>query len=454
MEGTSLYMFNVISDYYNQFKNDIENLIEDGRFDDANHLIREYRRLDPRNIEIYSIESVVAIMEGKMNRAEQALRMGLTLDKDNPDLWFNFGYFHEIKGDLVGALHCYQNAKINASEELIEQINDVIVKLSSMGKEIPLEEKECTDNKTTPIVSVLIPTYNMKEYLKEAIDSVLAQDFSNLEIIIADDCSTDGTFEVMSEYKDDPRVRYIQNDVNLGSSINSQQLLYKYARAKYVLFINHDDYLTQTDYISKAVAILESNQDISLVFANVKIMNTQSPQGFNGTNLNIESRVNGFDYFLNYQKVKYPPIPSTLTSMFRKDDAFRMGCLLEEVYSQDTFLYLKLMLLGDVAFIQHHVGVYRVHGENLSNNMPSDRDFSTVEEFERLYTFALAKGMNVEDLEVWLQIRVFNYIRWRLTYIWPSNRKYALELLLAIADQYNFAFDSIVSNLQWANPTK
>ena len=69
---------------------------------------------------------------------------------------------------------------------------------------------------THPLFSILIANYNNGRYLQEAIDSVLAQTYTNWEVVIVDDKSTDNSFEIYEKYKDDPRFHVCFNDVNRG----------------------------------------------------------------------------------------------------------------------------------------------------------------------------------------------------------------------------------------------
>ena len=69
----------------------------------------------------------------------------------------------------------------------------------------------------SPLVSICIPTYNGEKYLKECLDSCIDQTFKNYEIIICDDCSSDGTIKIIEEYaKIFPQIILFQNDGNLG----------------------------------------------------------------------------------------------------------------------------------------------------------------------------------------------------------------------------------------------
>jgi|GEM_PF-702078 len=430
----------------------ISSMVNDGKLEEAQSLLRDCRLAMPNNWELFSIEAVIALLKENYISAEQALKMGLLVNGNNADLMFNYGFLCEKKGRIEEAISYYQIAKLNGDKELGAQIETIIAKLLPETFEGQGENKLKSTNR--PKVSVIIPTYNMKTFLKEAIDSVLLQNYDDIEIVVGDDCSTDDTDEMMRAYKDNPKVHYIRNENNLGSSKNSMKLLYEHAKGEYILGLNHDDYLIQNNYINNAVSILENNSNVSLVFANCRILEQDTGRMYAGSNIALKSITNGKEYFLNYQSSGYPPIPSTLTSIYRRADAIRIGCLLEDVYSQDTFLYLKLMLLGDVAFVNDYVGVYRVHNNSLTHNFPLDKDQSTISEFESLYSLAVMLGLEHDEMIRWLQTRVLSYIMWRLDVMWLTNKQYALELLLSISTRYSPVFDAIASNFHWANQTE
>jgi glycosyltransferase involved in cell wall biosynthesis len=92
----------------------------------------------------------------------------------------------------------------------------------------------------TPLVSVLLTSYNREAFIAESIESVLAQTLTDFELLVVDDASTDGTVEVARRYVSDPRVRLVQNERNLGQFKN-RRLAASLVQARYLKFHDSDD---------------------------------------------------------------------------------------------------------------------------------------------------------------------------------------------------------------------
>lgn len=108
-----------------------------------------------------------------------------------------------------------------------------------------------------PKVSVLAPTYNYARFLPEAIESVLAQDFRDFELLIVDDCSADDTAAVVRPYCErDARVRFSVNAANLGLTGNWNHCLQQ-ARGEYIKYMFGDDKFCHPQALGKMVALLE-----------------------------------------------------------------------------------------------------------------------------------------------------------------------------------------------------
>jgi glycosyltransferase involved in cell wall biosynthesis len=123
--------------------------------------------------------------------------------------------------------------------------------------------------KSENLLSVIITTYNRYELLKEAIDKVKEQTYKNIEIIISDDCSDDGTPKIEKEYVG---IKYIKTPQNLGYAKNSLFAL-EHASGEYVIFLSDDDILKDDTFFEKAMERFEEDRDIDSVFGRVAIRN-------------------------------------------------------------------------------------------------------------------------------------------------------------------------------------
>lgn len=122
---------------------------------------------------------------------------------------------------------------------------------------------------TYPLVSVGIPTYNRASSLKRAINSVLEQDYSNIEIAISDNASTDDTEKICKEYVEkNNKVRYFRRNYNLGAVANFAEVL-KRSNGEYFMWLADDDWIGRS-YISECIRILVKRPKYSLVYGRVK----------------------------------------------------------------------------------------------------------------------------------------------------------------------------------------
>ncbi len=125
---------------------------------------------------------------------------------------------------------------------------------------------------SSALVSICIPTYAGEQYLADAIQSVLDQNYRSLEVIIVDDCSPDSTAEVVAKFKDD-RIHYFRNEVNLGPEGNWNRCL-ELANGDYYKLLPHDDIL-MPDCIETQVSVFEADieKKIALVFGGKAVIN-------------------------------------------------------------------------------------------------------------------------------------------------------------------------------------
>lgn len=118
-----------------------------------------------------------------------------------------------------------------------------------------------------PLISVLIPNYNYVKYVATAVQSALDQTYPNLEVVVADNCSTDGAWELLSErFGSNPRVRLHRNERNIGMARNFDRLL-ELARGDFLLCLSSDDFLLPP-HLERLEARFHADPSLDVVYCN------------------------------------------------------------------------------------------------------------------------------------------------------------------------------------------
>lgn len=119
------------------------------------------------------------------------------------------------------------------------------------------------------LVSIIIPTYNRRYVIKDAIDSCLSQSYQNIEVIICDDHSTDGTKEYIEErMKEDSRIRYCVTPEGRKGANAARNAAIKIAKGKFMAFLDSDDYLL-VDSIEVRMNAFKENPKMAMIYGNV-----------------------------------------------------------------------------------------------------------------------------------------------------------------------------------------
>jgi glycosyltransferase involved in cell wall biosynthesis len=120
-------------------------------------------------------------------------------------------------------------------------------------------------------------TYNRGRYLPIAIDSILAQDFSDWELIIVDDGSTDNTREVLLPYLEDKRIKYFKNEKNSGICVTRNKAL-ENSIGEYIAVLDSDDVWLAKDKLSQQVDFLDFNYEYALVGTGVVVIDEEGQE--------------------------------------------------------------------------------------------------------------------------------------------------------------------------------
>lgn len=131
---------------------------------------------------------------------------------------------------------------------------------------------------TDPLVSVVIPAFNQKDFIYDTLSSVISQTYRNLQILVVDDCSQDGTLDIIKYFaQNDSRIEFLNANQNLGISKNFNRG-FDACKGEYIAFLGGDD-LMMPEKIETQVRLLEENDDLVLIHHDAEFFNESGSFG-------------------------------------------------------------------------------------------------------------------------------------------------------------------------------
>lgn len=207
-----------------------------------------------------------------------------------------------------------------------------------------------------PKVSVLMPAFNASRYIKEAIDSILAQTFTDFELIILNDGSRDDTVSLVKSYSDS-RIRLIENEGNKGLAFTRNRLIDE-AQGDYIAWLDSDD-IAFPNRIEKEVNFLEKNKKYALVASWAKIIDSDSqPTGSFIKSYIPNQHLTALLLFVNYI------VQSSV--MIRKSMLPTLHYNLDFPPTEDYELWVRIAQKHPIAILSEVLVDYRIHTTNIS----------------------------------------------------------------------------------------
>ncbi len=209
-------------------------------------------------------------------------------------------------------------------------------------------------------VSVLVPVFNGAKFLKECLESILGQDYPFLEILLADDGSTDGSISVLEDYAArDPRIRWWRNPQNLGLAENWNGLL-QAARGEYVKFVFQDDKLVSAAALTQMAQRLEAHPEVALVGSASYIIDAKSRM-LELRNYFKAGVHDGLQLMVRCLEQPGNLIGEPSVVMFRRTLA-RQGFDRQLQQSLDLDMWFQLLEQGQFAYVAEPLCAFRQHG--------------------------------------------------------------------------------------------
>lgn len=296
------------------------------------------------------------------------------------------------------------------------------------------------------LVSIAIPSYNCGKFIKFTIDSLLNQTYPNIEIVVSDNCSTDNTSNILSEFcRKDSRVKFFRNDKNVGYTKNISNAIEK-TNGKYIAIYHADD-IYSDKIIEKQYNVLINNPDINNVFTQLNFLNSEKNivknKNYNFLyKFSLEKKgelligdLNSIlPVFLEYGN--FLPCPSYMS---------RKSSLLKDLFdddfptNEDLNAWLKILKNGEkIAIIMEPLLNYRIHEQQGSIAIRKNCDLDVM--YKCLDSFISKNpeiNINNKTMQFYKINKSFSYIRAALRAIEAGNENLSNLLVDKSKNEFN-----------------
>ena len=209
------------------------------------------------------------------------------------------------------------------------------------------------------LVTIIMPSYNTAEFITDTINSVLNQTYTNWELLIVDDCSTDNTDEIVSSFKDE-RIKYFKNDKNSGAAISRNKAL-REAKGKWIAFLDSDD-LWFPEKLEKQIKFMETNNYYFSYTDYERIDEESKSLNIYCSGPNVVTR----------RKMYHYCYPGCLTVMY---DSKKIGLIqIKDIKKNNDYaMWLQICKKANCYLLNENLAKYRIRKKSISHDKLSKK---------------------------------------------------------------------------------
>ncbi|MDM7859639.1 glycosyltransferase family 2 protein [Alteromonas sp. ASW11-36] len=252
-----------------------------------------------------------------------------------------------------------------------------------------------------PLISIIVPVYNVEKYLVECLDSLLAQTYKNLEIIVVDDCSPDNSAAIIERYvAKDKRVKAVKRAQNGGLSAARNSGI-EHATGEWITFVDSDDYL-HTDCYRQTLSVMSATDKCNVGIFSVVYLNDETKQTSPAPyfHVNLDSP----NWFWDCNVTSWNKI---FLAKHISDHNIRFA---EGLYHEDEDFWFKYCAAVDLvpAVTNEPLYYYRQRGASITSNNSSRKQLPDI--FASMKTFAQSRNLLISKRD-YLLFRASIFIR-------------------------------------------
>ena len=258
------------------------------------------------------------------------------------------------------------------------------------------------------MLSVIIPVYNVEKYLRKCVDSVLAQDIADMEVILVDDGSPDNSGAICDEYAEkDARVKVIHKE-NGGLS-TARNVGLDIARGKYITFVDSDDYLLPNTFIPNLDYIKKHPEADCLQFPMIHDVRIEFAKKY--THLKKERTLIGNDIFINWWDGKVITY-CVWGKIFKREIFLNLG-FPQDVFFEDTMIVAELSKRCNIMHLSVNKGYYYHYTEgSLMNSTWTEKKHIDFLKYRLLIWERIVEEEDLKPVVIGAYLRVLIVLAW------------------------------------------
>ena len=310
------------------------------------------------------------------------------------NFWIEQGVYEDYKITMVEMLQ--RRARLCYTYNYSPENRKLVYKFfEKLGYPKDFQKQKPEHKQNTPLVSIVVPYYNVESYISECLDSIINQTYRNLEILCIDDCGQDNSSKIVEEYaKKDSRIKIIRHEKSKGAG-GARNTGIEQSTGKYMFFVDADDYLVE-DCVYSAVKILEEH-NLNVVF--------------------FKSEIFVDDIKIRYPIINYPKYRYWADGPFRLDEdnlcdmpsqcwnkGYRRSFLIdnnirmpENIYYQDVEFHVRMFTKShDTYMIDRPLYLYRKRGDSSMDCVYNKTTIKAEDLYiahERIYDFLVKNNL-------------------------------------------------------------
>ena len=311
-----------------------------------------------------------------------------------------------------------------------------------------------------PLISVIVPNYNHEKYLTKRLDTIFNQSYSNIEVILLDDCSTDNSREILSKYALEKKVSHcVFNTVNSGNTFKQCKKGVDLAKGDFIWIAESDDYC-DSDFLEKLIVSLLSDEEVVLSYCQSNRVNQYEEVTGNWKTHTDDLDVKQFsedfalegNIFIEKYLIYKNVIPNASAVLLRKKTITEINFFDNDTilkYCGDWQLYFQLLVNHKVSFLANSFNNFRYHSESvIASAIKTEKRLSIIDtdfqmreglmrylKTKRPYNFSAVDRNNRETIKILKYEKVFILLR---------NKNYIKAFLIFLSilpffiKKYNF----------------